>query len=61
MQIITQEKFIKELEDEVAKLYKVREKAGTTPEGKKFEAEMFGQQLGLLYVIDYLRNVYKLV
>lgn len=60
MKPLKQELFIKQLENEVQRLYVAREKAGNTPEAKKMEAELFGYQSGLLYVIDYLKNVYRL-
>jgi len=56
MKTISQQEFIELLIKEVDKIYEKREKM----KPGNLESVAFGHQLGLLYVIDQLREVYKI-
>lgn len=58
MKTITKQQFVDLLMKEVQQLYKMREKAGGQ---NKYERIAFGNQIGLLYVIDQLKNVYNII
>jgi hypothetical protein len=54
---ITQQQFIDQLEKEVLKIYKTREK---DKKGSWIDLVGFGNQSGLLYVVDQLKHVVEI-
>lgn len=59
MKNITQADFIDLLMKEVDRIYTQRDEAKQA-RNTLFEKEMFGHQMGLLYVIDQLKAVYTI-